>query len=322
MKFAAASLLLFLAGCTHAQDSARFLFAEQAQARAALGARDDYVRATAALERSAKLRTAEPVDEERFTAAMQERALAWTEEEQRAFGPLLARLERFVSAMKWKSPWPILLIKASDELMEGFPHTRGNAIVLQESMVRQASGEPETLAYLMAHEAFHVLSRGDATLREELYGAIGFRPCAAVEIPAPLARLRLTNPDAPETRHAITVRWRGQSVEVLPFVHFPSDAVDPRAGFATQLRTSWLLVARENGRCRVPEAAAHPTLEELEGFYDQVGRNTHYVIHPEEILADNFALLFAAAGRDTPPKIGSPEVLERMRKVLGPDARR
>jgi hypothetical protein len=54
-----------------------------------------------------------------------------------------------------------------------------------------------------------------------------------------------------------------------------------------------------------------PALGELEGLYEQVGRNTGYLIHPEEILADNFAVLF-----QKPPKIASPEIIERIRRIL------
>jgi hypothetical protein len=53
-------------------------------------------------------------------------------------------------------------------------------------------------------------------------------------------------------------------------------------------------------------------LQQLSGFFEQVGRNTNYVIHPEEILADNFALLMMDK-RDVP----SPEILEKMRRALG-----
>jgi hypothetical protein len=42
-----------------------------------------------------------------------------------------------------------------------------------------------------------------------------------------------------------------------------------------------------------------------------VGRNTDYIIHPEEILAENFALLVLGAGN-----VPSPEVLTRMREAL------
>jgi hypothetical protein len=308
LRSLAAGLLVAVAACAHAQEG-RFSFATQAQAREVLGRHDEYVRATAALERSALLRTGEAIDAERFAKAMQETALEWTAEEKRAFSAALASLEQFIAAMKWKAPPAILIVKASGQLMDDSPHTRGNAIVLPEGMLRKMLERPGLMDYLMAHEVFHVLSRADPALREELYGAIGFRACAWVDMPAPLAGLRLTNPDAPESRHAITVRRGGQSVEVLPFVHFSSEAIDPGAGFVAQMQTSWLLVDRRNGRCAV--RAEGPALAELEGLYEQVGRNTGYLIHPEEILADNFALLFLKPG-----KVASPEILERLRKIL------
>jgi len=308
VRFAAA-LLSALSLCAHGQDVARFAFAGEAQARTILGAHDEYVRATAPLERSVKLRTTEPVDEQRFASAMQATALGWTSEEQAALADVLRRLEAFLAPMRWRLPPQILLVKASDRLMDGFPHTRGHAIVLQETMLRASVAEPRMLDYLIAHEAFHVLSRANPTLREELYSAIGFRRCATLVMPPELARLRITNPDAPESRHAITVRRAGRTFEVLPFVHFPSATIDPGAGFAAQVRTSWLPVERSADACKTRDE--RHALSELEGLYDQVGRNTEYLIHPEEILADNFALLFRGA-----ENARSPHVLERIRRIL------
>jgi hypothetical protein len=61
-------------------------------------------------------------------------------------------------------------------------------------------------------------------------------------------------------------------------------------------------------------ATAQPVLaapEEISGFFEQVGRNTNYFIHPEEILADNFALLILDEHN-----VPSPEILEKMRRIL------
>ena len=44
---------------------------------------------------------------------------------------------------------------------------------------------------------------------------------------------------------------------------------------------------------------------------EQVGKNTDYIIHPEEILAENFALLVL-----NETKVASPEILQKMREVL------
>ena len=47
------------------------------------------------------------------------------------------------------------------------------------------------------------------------------------------------------------------------------------------------------------------------GFYDKIGLNTKYIIHPEEILADNFVIL--VQGKTDIP---SPEIIESMRNIL------
>jgi hypothetical protein len=310
----AAGLLLAAAALAHAQDVGRFAFASREHARAVLGARDDYVRATAALERSVLLRTPDAASADRLATAMRDTSLEWTEEEKRSLNDVLDSLEGFISKMRWRSPPRIWLVKAADRLMDGFPHTRGHSIVVQEGVLRDARSRPALLEYLLAHETFHVLSRADARLREELYGAIGFRACAAVEFPDALARLRLTNPDAPENRHTIGVRRAGRPLEAMPFVHLPPDKLEPRAGFSGQIRTAWLPVDREGGRCKVRNEPV--PVDELEGLYEQVGRNTAYVIHPEEILADNFALIFRIVARDAPQKTASPELLERIRRIL------
>jgi hypothetical protein len=57
----------------------------------------------------------------------------------------------------------------------------------------------------------------------------------------------------------------------------------------------------------------------VEGFFEQVGRNTSYLIHPEEILADNLALLAMArasgktgALQDFP----DPHILQKLEAAL------
>jgi hypothetical protein len=52
-------------------------------------------------------------------------------------------------------------------------------------------------------------------------------------------------------------------------------------------------------------------VEQVSGFFEMVGRNTDYIIHPEEILADNFALL-RFADDDVP----SPQILRKMREIF------
>ena len=51
-------------------------------------------------------------------------------------------------------------------------------------------------------------------------------------------------------------------------------------------------------------------IEEIGNFYEQIGKNTNYIIHPEEILADNFALLVMGQ------KVSSPWLLDKLKSFL------
>jgi hypothetical protein len=317
-------LILFLGvgGATHgafarsANDTAgsAYAFATPAEGRAILGTRDEYVRTMSALERSAQLRTGDKVDEGRFLEFMQGTVLDWTEEERRQLRPLIARLDRFLSGIKWKRPGKILLVRVDAALESGAPHTRANGIMLPKN---GHTNTPDRLTYVMSHETFHVLTREDGGLRDALYGAIGFRRCDRMEIPESIAQLRITNPDAVENRHTIAVRYRGEAVEAMPFLRFKSDKFDTQSGFLGNSRVAWLLVDRERADCRVRAGpAAEVVPEELQGLFEQIGRNTRYMAHPEEILADNFFQLFVSTLRSPAGEVQSPEILERLRAIL------
>ena len=289
-------------------------FATPAEGRAILGARDDYVRATSALERSAMLSTGDEVDEGRFMEFMQSTVLDWTEDERRRLRPLIARLDRFLSGLKWRRPERILLVRVDDALENDAPHTRANGIMLPKS---ELTGD--RLTYVLSHETFHVLTREDSALKERLYGAIGFRRCERMEIPESVSRMRITNPDAVENRHTIAVRYRDRAVEAMPFLRFKSDNIDTRSGYLVNARIAWLLVDRERADCRVrteSAAGAEVALEELQGLFEQIGRNTPYLAHPEEILADNFFQLFVSTFQSPAAEVQSPEILERIRAIL------
>ena len=290
------------------------VFASIAQGQVVLGARDDYVRATAPLERSAKLRTADPVDEERFLHHMRGAPMEWTEEQRKNLAPLVDALGKFLKGIRWKMPDRILLVQTNASLEDDLPHTRGNAILSPATFYKRG---PSTMAYMLSHETFHILTRHNSELREALYAAIGFRRCETTVIPPEISGLRITNPDTVESRHTISVRYQGKPVEALPYLRFPSGNIDPREGFIKQALKEWLLVERKGTECRARSGAGASVMpDELEGLFKQTGRNTQYLLHQEEILADNFVLLFLASLRGSTPDAPSPDVLERIRRIL------
>ena len=84
--------------------------------------------------------------------------------------------------------------------------------------------------------------------------------------------------------------------------------------FFDYLVFKFLVLTNDGGRWAPQMRAGHPQLiepGEARGFYEQVGRNTDYVIHPDEILAVNFTHL--VYGRTNLP---TPRIVTEMDRVL------
>jgi hypothetical protein len=194
-------------------------------------------------------------------------------------------------------------------------YTRANAVVLPRAKLSQS---PAALRKLICHELFHVLSRENAQLREALYATIGFVACEEIELPGDLGPRRITNPDAPRNDHCIRVDVDGKVVWAVPILYAKTGKYDVARGgeFFDYLTFECLLVERDGDspRVRIKFSDGRPVLVgvgQLSRFYEQIGRNTRYIIHPEEILADNFALLVLDER-----KVPSPEILDKLEAVL------
>ena len=160
---------------------------------------------------------------------------------------------------------------------------------------------------------FHVLSRNAPQLRDRAYAAIGFYPCGPIELSPRLIARKLTNPDAPKNDHCIEVSVNGKQAWAVPLL-LSSGPYDVNRGgeFFDYIRLEFLVLDDRSGTYD----ASRPLLvsvEQLSGFYEQVGRNTDYIIHPEEILADSFALL--ATGKAS--GVTSPDILRKISSALG-----
>ena len=100
----------------------------------------------------------------------------------------------------------------------------------------------------------------------------------------------------------------------MPAMLLRSGDFDPALGFIDNAREPWLIIKRSDGTCRATSQTA--AAGELEGLFEQIGRNTEYLIHPEEIVADNFAALVIGYMSGRPERLASPEVIERLRPIL------
>lgn len=313
-----AAALLAAAGAPQAQtriaSHSVVEFASVKQGREILGGVDDYVSRMGPFDRMLRLKTVRTVSEREFLDFSMDNVLTWTEEEKARVGAIVVSLAGELEKLDAPLPARVLLVKTTGREEEGVAHTRANAVILSQEGLGATDLE---LAGLLAHELFHVMSRHDRALRARAYRIIGFRLCPEITLPARLAPVRITNPDAPVNDAFIEVVAGGNPVPAMPVLLSLSPKFDPAIGRGVadywMLKLLVLEAADATGRMRPALRDGEPVLlaiSEVSGFSEQVGRNTGYIIHPEEILADNFALM--VTGRS----VESPEVLRKLREVF------
>ena len=281
-------------------------FASVAEAREVLGQKDDFIRRLSPFDRAARMKTDKPVSEEKFLSFVKANAATWTDAENATIEAAIHALRPALEGLRVVFPKIITLIKTTGAEEGRAFYTRDTAIMMPEKETGAANDE--LLKKTIAHELFHILSRNNPELREKLYRVIGFASCGEVAFPKELESRKITNPDAPRNDHAIRVQVNGQDVNVVPILFSTTSNYDPVRGgeFFTYLQLAFLSVSKNSttgGQLLEPQ--------QLSGFLEQVGRNTDYIIHPEEILAENFALCVMDK-RDVP----SPAILEKIRAVL------
>ena len=312
------AMLLALPGQVRAEvrlRSTTLSFATVEEGKRVLTSRDDYVERMSAFDRAARLKTDRVVSEREYLEFVGTAVVAWEEAEKEKVYLAMEGVEEGLKKMALPFPKTIWLIKTTGQEEGNAAYTRANAIVFPEKFLK---GGAPWVQRVLCHELFHVLSRANRELREKCYAAIGFDKCDELEFPEELAGRKLTNPDAPRNEHCLKVKIDGEEQWVIPILFSKEEKYDPEKGgeFFRYLQFKLVVVERaEEGMSvevvREGEKAKLLDAGEVTGFLEQVGENTTYLIHPEEILADNFVLLVTGK-RDVP----SPEVVEKLGKVL------
>lgn len=215
-------------------------------------------------------------------------------------------------------PKEVLLIKVTGEICSDAAYTRSNAIVLPQ---KRLATDAKTLRKLIAHELFHIVSRHDRELRDRMYAIVGFKPVDEPTLPDWLAARKLTNPDAPSIDCFAQLKLDDREVAVVPVLYSRDDRFDERRGgsffqymnFALMEikrdRDRWVVVANDEGRPKFYSP------RDLPDYFKKIGRNTQYIIHPEEVLADNFKFML-----DSRKELPDQRIVTALEDVFAKDA--
>jgi len=319
MKSILAILAVACAAVIHAEvrfgDKTRFRIATPDEGRAILSKSDDFTQAMSSFDRTARMKSDHEISEEDFLKFAGTNVLEFSAEEAARIEKTLESLKPAIEPLKPPFPETVLIVKTTGNEESNESYVRGNAIIVPKSKL--AEGSVPSLEDIFEHELFHVISRNAPELREKLYGLIGFHKCAELKFPPSL--MRLTTPDAPHNDHWIEVQANGGSFKGIPITTARPQKYDPKrpGDFFSYLRFK-LMVVRLDGDTPKYDAAKLQLTDTrgLKSYHDQIGDNTQYAVHPEEILAENFRMLLKGGkGAHTP------ELLTKIREAFEANAK-
>lgn len=242
-----------------------------------------------------------------FAAAQ---ACDWNAEEEELLRTSSQTINRIIrqKGLKLAFPEEVRLLKSTIKEEGGAGgYTRDTYIVLISRLLEH----PEYAAKLLAHESFHVLTRNNPEFRKKMYNLIGFNILPQeIRFPKELEERFISNPDVVRHDSYTTFTINGEKKDCCMIIY----ATKPYEGGSFFQYINIGLVPIDKDTCKVIEkdgkAVIH-SIDEATDFYDKMGRNTQYIIDPEEVLADNFSLLLTGMTENLP----SPEVIQKMEEA-------
>lgn len=181
---------------------------------------------------------------------------------------------------------------------DGVWYTRENCIIIPANEL--AARKTNSFTSTMYHELFHVYSRLNPEKSARLYKLIGFEAIGYenLKIPPGLAERTFFNPDGVDFAQKIDLIQEDKSViSAVPIIY--GNNVGYKSGnneFFGYLEFNLFPVEKQNdGKWLVKvneDGFSSPLhMESQPGFFSQIKDNTGYIIHPDEVLADNFSFI-------------------------------
>jgi hypothetical protein len=308
--------ILLLASCLSARASSVYfgfmdktvMVADSADAALMVATSDNYTSSLSPFDLKARLGGENKAERDYLSASARE-VRSWTQREKEDMKTQLAALESMLKGfgLKFLLPDTVRMIKstmANEFGAEGY--TRRSMVILSSEQTTGIS------VHLLAHELFHVFSRYNPGMRDAIYASIGFKKCNRINYNTAIGGQAITNPDCPVIEHYTNIAIGDANEDVALIIY---SAAPYREGARLEEMVSIGLLALDGDDAhKKPKMkdgkAVIYTLEQGIALYGKVGRNTPYMIHPEEISAEHFAKMVHST------KVMDPDKLEAIKEVL------
>ena len=195
-------------------------------------------------------------------------------------------------------PDSVLLIKVNGRHYgDSVYYTRENCIIIPANVL--VSKDKDSFSDVMLHELAHIYSRYNPEKRKSLYELIGFSKVDKLQIPMALQNRMIYNPDGLELNWITSLKVAGGSINVCPLL---ISRLNPsfKAGLFANFQFALFEVRMDNNGVAqvICDEQGNPTIsmrDLIPGYYGSIGTNTDYIIHPDEVIADNFMLVLKGA---------------------------
>lgn len=278
-----------------------------------LRSEDRFTAELSRFDRQCRLQTSAEVTLQDYLRFAGGEVLAWRKQDIRLLRPILHRIGMRFSEFALPLPPEILLIRTTGREEGNAAYCRQHAVVLPQSYLEDPAARLERI---LIHEFFHILSSHNAELRKQMYALIGFRFTQPIVWPEPLMHRRLTNPDGPATDVVIKIEDGDEMRMATPILFASAENFEPQAGkkIFDYLVFRLMLLDPDGEHWKPREVDGELQLraaDEVPSFHRQIGRNTGYVLHPDEIMAENFVHLMMET-----EDLATPKLVEQLRDLL------
>ena len=304
------------------QTGTRIVFVDVNDAKKILATKDEYIQSLTPYDRSLRLKTNEVVSEEEFLKHTSDQAMAWSVYDKTRLKRIIESIANKVKHLELNLPPTILMVKTTGKDEGGAAYCRRNAIILPQNMLAQRNTMfrgGDRLEGIFIHELFHIYMGYNPKLDEKFYGIVNFKKCNPVELPEELGKIEITNPDVPKNEYYIELLYGDGVINVMPIITVPKYDYETGGEFFRHLNTHLLAVEKADDKWQYKrDDNGEPVifeLNDLPNYQRETGDNTSYVIHPEEILAENFVLLVQKSNNVT-----SRWVIEEMEELFRKEA--
>ena len=296
----------------YAQDNNElsYRFASRDEARQLIAKEDSYTRGWSQFDIVSRVQDPKST-KEKLVAIAAESALEWTAIEKEKIDKAFAFLKENFRKNQFHLPFPqeIIMVKTTMRNEAGASaYTRANWIAIGQYVLDNA--KDDYLQRLLAHELFHVLTRNNIAFKKKIYSAIGFTVRdQEITFPSDFLEKRISNPDVSRYDSYAVFTVKGEKKNCIMSMY--ADREYTSGNFSGYVKIGFIPLdetftpIRENGKTVIFN------MEDISDFYDQAGRNTSYVIDPEEALADNFSFVIIEM-----KELRSPEITNTIKRML------